>query len=140
MKDFLKSKFSPLLTGFRKIHSTQNAFLNMTEKCEHALDKGKKLGTIFMNLSKELDSLNHSLLLAKLNAYDVCCNAIKFVQSYFLEQFERINIPNNSKKRCKILLGVPQGSILVFFLFNIFINDSFYFIQEAYICTSADNN
>ena len=79
MNLFIKSKFSPQLTGFRKNHSTQNALLNMIEKWKHALDKGKKVGTIFMDLSKAFDTLNHNLLLAKLNACDFSFNAIKFV-------------------------------------------------------------
>ena len=41
----------------------------MIEKWKHALDKGKRFSAIFMDLSKALDTLNHNLLLAKLNVY-----------------------------------------------------------------------
>ena len=140
MNLFFESKFSPQLTGFRKNHSTQNAFLNMIEKWKHALDKGKKVGTIFMDLSKAFDTLNHNLLLAKLDAYGFSFNAIKFVQSYLSERFQRVNINNNFSEWCKILLGVPQGSILGPLLLNIFINDIFYFIQDTYISNFADDN
>ena len=61
-----ESRFPPLFAGFRKNHSTQNALLNMTEKWKHALDKDKKVGTIFMDLSKAFDTLNYNLLPAKL--------------------------------------------------------------------------
>ena len=115
MNLFFESKFSPLLTGFRKNHSTQNALLNMIEKWKHALDKGKKVGTIFMDLSKAFDTLNHNLLLAKLNAYGFSFNAIKFVQSYLSERFQRVNIKSNFSEWCKILLGIPQGSIVPFY-------------------------
>ena len=50
MNLFFESRFSPLLAGFRKNYSTQNALLNMIEKWEHALDKGKRFDTIFMSL------------------------------------------------------------------------------------------
>ena len=140
MNLFFESMFSPQITGFRKNHSTQNALLNMIEKWRHALDKGKKVGTIFMDLSKAFDTLNHNLLLAKLDAYGFSFNAIKFVQSYLSERFQRVNINNNFSEWCKILLGVPQGSIVGPLLFNIFINDIFYFIQDAYICNFADDN
>ena len=50
MNLFFESRFSPLLAGFRKNYSTQNALLNMIEKWEHALDKGKRVDTIFMSL------------------------------------------------------------------------------------------
>ena len=57
-----------------------------------------------------------------------------------LERFQRVNKNNPSSEWCKILLGVPQGSILGPLLFNIFIKDIYYFIQDAYICNFADDN
>ena len=111
----------------------------MIEKWKHALDKGKRVGTIFMDLFQAFDKLNHNLLLAKLDLYSFSFNAIKFVQSYLSEQFQRVNINNNFSEWCKILLSVPQGSILGPLLFIIFINDIFYLIQDAYICNFADD-
>ena len=81
MNLFSKSKFPPLLAGFHKNHITQNVLLNMIE-WKHALDKGKKVGTIFMDLSKVFDTLRHNILLAKLNTYGFSFNTIKFIQIY----------------------------------------------------------
>ena len=58
MNLFFESRFSPLLTGFRKKHKKQNSLLNIIEKWKHALDKDKKFSTIFMDLSKAFDTLN----------------------------------------------------------------------------------
>ena len=63
MKLFFVSKFAPLLTGLSKNHRTQNASLNMTKKSKYALDKGKKVATVSMDLSKAFNTLNHNLLL-----------------------------------------------------------------------------
>ena len=58
MNLFFKSKFSPLLTGFCKNHSTQNTLLNMIEKWKHALNKDKNVSTLLMDLTKAFDTLN----------------------------------------------------------------------------------
>ena len=134
---FFESRFSPLLTGFRKNHSTQSALVNIIEKWKHGLDRGKKVGTIFVDISKAFDTLNHNLLLAKLNVYGFSFNATKFIQNYLSERFQRVNINSNFREWRKILLAVPQGSILGPLLFTIFINDIFYFIEDAYICNWA---
>ena len=93
-----------------------------------------------MDPSKALYTLNHNLLLAKPNAYSFSFHTIKCIQSYLSEQLQRENINSNFSEWCKILLGVPEGSILGPLLFNIFINDVFYFIQDAYICNFSDDN
>ena len=83
---------------------------------------------------------NPNLLLAKLNACEFSFNAIKFIQSYLSQRFQRVNIDSNFSEWCKILLGMQQGSILIPFLFNIFMNGFFYFIEDTYICSFTDDN
>ena len=53
----------------------------MTEKWKHPLGKGKKIGTIFTDLSKAFDTLKHKLLLAKLNAYGFSFSAINLFKA-----------------------------------------------------------
>ena len=84
-----------------------------------------------MDLSKGFDALNHNLLLDKLNAYGSSFNVIKFVQSYSSKRLQGVNINNNFSEWCKILLGVPQRSILGLLLFNIFINCILCFITRS---------
>ena len=64
---FFESKVLPVSTGFSRNRSRKNALLNMFEKWKHALDKGKDVGTIFMDLFKAFDTRNHHSLHAKLN-------------------------------------------------------------------------
>ena len=61
----------------------------MFKRRKHAFDNNKKVGTRFIYPSKAFDRLNHKLLLAKLNVYGFSFDAIKFVQSYLSEPFQR---------------------------------------------------
>ena len=61
---YIEPCFPSLLTGFQN-HNTQRSLLKMVELWKEALDKGKSVGVIFMDLSKAFDTLNHNLLIAK---------------------------------------------------------------------------
>ena len=78
----MQNKFSKHLTGFRKNHSTQNASLVMSEKWKTILNKKLRVGALFMDLSKAFDTLDHSLLLAKLSVYGFDNNCLSFIRSY----------------------------------------------------------
>ena len=64
---FMTTKYFPYLYGFNR--NTQYSLLKMIETWKKHLDKGEKIGVILMNLPKAFDTINLSLLLAKLDAY-----------------------------------------------------------------------
>ena len=137
---FFENKFSNLLCGFRRNHSTQHALIKLLQKWQSCLDKSGKVGTILMDLSKAFDCLSHELLIAKLAAYGFNINSLKLMMNYLSGRFQRVKIGSILSIWFELLLGVPQGSILGPLLFNIFINDFFSFMQRTEVCNFADDN
>ena len=93
-----------------------------------------------MDLPKAFDCIPHDLLLAKLHTYGLSMDAIAFIYSYMKRRKQGVKI-NDTESLFKILLsGVTQGSILGPILFNIFINDLLFFINEAKLANFANDN
>ena len=84
-----------------------------------------------MDLSKSYDCLSHDLLLAKLLAYGFDESAIKLIANYLSNRYQRVKIGSTFSSYLEILRAIPQGSILGPILFNLFINDLMFFIQET---------
>ena len=82
--------------------------------------------------------LLHRLLLAKLSAYGLSNDSCNLLMSFLSERKQRVKIGNSGSSWSEIIKGVPQGSILGPLLFNVFINDVFYAIENVY--NYADDN
>ena len=93
-----------------------------------------------MDLSKTYDCLPHDLIIAKLQAYGHDTNSLRFIFDYLSSRKQRTKMGSTYSNWSKILRVIPQGSILGPLLFNIFINDIFFFIEKSEICNFADDN
>ena len=109
--------------GFRTKHSTETAAIELVDTLKIEIDKGHLPVSIFMDLSKAFDTIDHTILLKKLKFYGVDGISLELFKSYLTDRKQYVAINSAKSPLQSISTGVPQGSILGPLLFLIYIND-----------------
>ena len=109
--------------GFRKSHSTNHALIEITEKIRKALDSRKFACGIFVDLQKAFDTVNHEILLKKLEHYGLRNMTNSWFKSYLNNRKQLVSLNGVDSETQIMQHGVPQGSVLGPLLFLIYIND-----------------
>ena len=98
--------------GFRKNHSTAFALIDLYDMISTAFDRGEFAIGIFLDLSKAFDTVDHAILLDKLEHYGIRGLALDWIRSYFSNRMQYVEFNGHHSSRMEISCGVPQGSIL----------------------------
>src|SRR6218665_512128 len=109
--------------GFRSGHSTAMALLNMQDKISQAIDKNEYSLSIFLDLSKAFDTVDHNILLQKLERYGVRGLPLLWFKDYLALRYQQVKCNNKLSTFRLIKSGVLQGSILGPLVFLLYIND-----------------
>ena len=109
--------------GFRRQHSTEHAILDIISRIQSYMDKKLFSCGVFIDLSKAFDTVDHDILLGKLNHYGIRDVVNKWFASYLKGRFQTTKIKNSISEKREIMYGVPQGSVLGPLLFLVYLND-----------------
>ena len=103
--------------------NTSHAIITLIHKLTNSLDHGDIVISIFLDLKKAFDTVDHRIFLNKLYAYGICGNVHDWFRSYLTDRSQFLIYDRERSDTKQVKCGVPQGSILGLILFIIYMND-----------------
>ena len=108
---------------FGRSLSTEHAVLFLTTFVSDALDNGMKVPSVFLDIVKAFDCVDHFILIAELENCGFRGPFLELLSSFLKERTQYVQLGDNVSSVSNVKFGVPQGSVLGPLLFLVFVND-----------------
>ena len=109
--------------GLRQKHSTEHPILDIVKNIQSGMDKGHFSCRVFIYLQKAFDTVNHDILLQKLDYYGFRGIINEWFSSYLRQKTQVTIVESQTSDSSRIVCGVPQGSAQGPLRFLLYIND-----------------
>ena len=124
---------------FRSLHSTAMALGKMPNQWLMNMGNGNLSAVVFLGIRKAFDTVDHTILLQKLNCYGIQGDSVKLLESYLTDRMQCCSVNSHTSPLEIIKCGVPQGSIFGPLLFIVYMNDLPKGVNNVDITMSADD-
>ena len=109
--------------AYRKHHSTESALLNIQNDILLNMAKGSVTALTLLDLSAAFDTIDHTILLDRLNVYyGISELALRWFKSYLSGRTYSVKVGSTLSHPAALHYGVPQGSVLGPVLFSLYTN------------------
>jgi len=125
--------------GFGKYHSTSLALIDVMDNIYQQLDRSNIVIGIYLDLQKAFDTVDHSILMAKLYNYGFRGNVYNWFKDYLYDRQQFDSIRGINSGTASVSCGVPQGFVLGPLLFLIYVNGMYFCIDDATVKLFADD-
>ena len=116
---------NPYQSAYKAGRSSETALLSIKNEVQLSLSRGEPTALVLLDMSAAFDSINHSTLLSCLHVwFGVGGSVLKWFTSYLTDSYQSIKIGSTLADVCKLLFGIPQGSVLGPLLFSLYTTPS----------------
>ena len=126
---------SPFQSAYRKFHSTETALLRIYNDLLLSIDKQQVSALVLLDLSAAFDTIDHQILLTRLNTtFGLSDAALSVLSSYLIGRTQQVTVSSEFSASSTLTTGVPQGSVLGPLLFSMYTSPLSNILNNTSVC------